>query len=71
MLFERRLNSVFPVNRKYEMVKHGNKKVMGYSVAYAKAYNIALKGMVARRMRSAIIRGWQFLVLAMGGCRAA
>jgi hypothetical protein len=60
LLFEQRLNSAFPVNRKYEMVKHSGKKVMDYSVAYTKAYNNTLKGMVARRMRSAILEVGSF-----------
>ena len=37
--FERVLNKNFPASRKYEVVKHSNKKVKDYSVAYAKAYN--------------------------------
>jgi hypothetical protein len=52
---ERMVNKAFPANKKYEMVKRGNKNVKDYSVAYAKAYHVALKGMVARRMRSAIL----------------
>src|SRR6202000_2726193 len=60
MFFERRLNSTFPPDKKYELIKHSNKKVMDYSVAYAKAYNTALKGMVARRMRSAILKVGSF-----------
>lgn len=53
--FERMVNKAVPPDKKYEMVKHGNKNVKDYSVAYAKAYHTALKGMVARRMRSAIL----------------
>jgi hypothetical protein len=53
--FERVLNKSFPADKKYELVKHGNKNVKNYSVAYSKAYHIALKGMVERRMRSAIL----------------
>jgi hypothetical protein len=60
LIFERRLNSTFAPDEKYEMVKHGNKKVMDYSVAYTKAYNTALKGMVARGMRSAILEVGSF-----------
>lgn len=60
LLFERKLNSTFPPDKKYELVKHSNKKVMDYSFAYAKAYNTALKGMVARRMRSAILEVGSF-----------
>lgn len=53
--FERLLNKVYPPNKKYEMVQHGNKMVRDYSVAYAAAYQKMLKGMVQRRMRSAIL----------------
>lgn len=52
---ERIVNASIPAGKKYEMVKHGNKTMQDYSVAYVKAYHIALKGMVARRMRSAIL----------------
>jgi hypothetical protein len=52
---ERVLNKNFAASRKYEVVKHGNKKVKDYSAAYAKAYNAALKGMVERRMRASIL----------------
>jgi hypothetical protein len=58
--FERLVNSNFPPGKKYEMVKHNNKKVEDYSAAYAKAYNNLLKGMVARRMRSAILEVGSF-----------
>ncbi|MDB5141728.1 MAG: Nuclease [Mucilaginibacter sp.] len=58
--FERQVNSNFPPGKKYEMVKHNNKNVEDYSAAYAKAYNNLLKGMVARRMRSAILEVGSF-----------
>lgn len=35
-------------------VKRGNRYVMDYSVAYSRAYQKLLKGMVQRRMRMAI-----------------
>lgn len=57
---ERAINKSFPADKKYEIVKHGNKNVKDYSEAYAKAYHIALKGMVARRMRSAILEVGSF-----------
>ena len=53
--FERILDKSFPANKKYQMVQHGSKAVKDYSVAYAKAYQTMLKGMVERRMRSAIL----------------
>ena len=54
LLFERRLNSTFPPDKKHETVKRSGKTIKDYSVAYAKAYQMALKGIVARRMRSSI-----------------
>ena len=52
---ERLLSHSFPPGKKYEMVKHGNKTVQDYSAAYSSAYQKALKGMVEKRMRSAIL----------------
>ena len=53
--FERILTRHFPPNRKYTLVQHGKKLVKDYSVEYAKAYQKALRGMVHRQMRSAIL----------------
>jgi len=53
--FERMLNKTFPADKKYEMVMHGKKEVKDYSADYARAYHKMLKGMVERRMRSAIL----------------
>ena len=53
--FERMLNKSFPSNKKYEMVLHGKKEIKDYSVAYSAAYHKMLKGMIERRMRSAIL----------------
>jgi len=53
--FERILNRSFPVDKKYAFVMHGKKYVKDYSVAYARAYQKILRGMVERRMRSAIL----------------
>ncbi|HTD40625.1 MAG TPA: hypothetical protein VK671_08395, partial [Mucilaginibacter sp.] len=58
--FERMINRNFPVDKKYQMLKHGNRGVKDYSESYAKAYHTALKGMVARRMRSAILEVGSF-----------
>ena len=60
LLFERKLNAVFPRDKKYEMVKRGNRKVKDYSAAYAAAYHQMLNGMVARRMRLAILNVGSF-----------
>jgi hypothetical protein len=53
--FERILSKRFPASKKYTMIKRGNKMMSDYSAAYASAYQIMLKGMVQRRMRSAIL----------------
>lgn len=55
LLFERKLNAGFPPDKKYETVQRGNRKMKDYSVAYAAAYHKMLNGMVARRMRLAIL----------------
>jgi hypothetical protein len=53
--FERILNRSFTANKKYALVLHGKKYVKDYSAPYAKAYQQMLRGMVERRMRSAIL----------------
>lgn len=53
--FERSIGKTFPTDKKYETVRRSNRNIKDYSVAYAKAYHTALKGMVARRMRSSIL----------------
>jgi len=53
--FERLLNKAFPADMKYAMVMHGQKEIKDYSAGYAAAYHKMLKGMVERRMRSAIL----------------
>ena len=58
--FERAINKSFPPDKKYETVRRNNKNVQDYSIAYAKAYNKALNGMVERRMRSAILEVGSF-----------
>lgn len=55
ILFERKLNTTFPPDKKYEMTLRGKRKVKDYSVAYATAYHKMLNGMVKRRMRAAIL----------------
>lgn len=52
---ERALNKTFPANKKYTMVMRGKRAVKDYSAAYSKAYQTLLRGMVQRRMRSAIL----------------
>ncbi|MEO6150847.1 MAG: zinc dependent phospholipase C family protein [Mucilaginibacter sp.] len=51
---ERILNKRFPPDKKYAMVKRGNKMVKDYSVEYCRAYHKMLNGMVERRMCAAI-----------------
>ena len=51
---ERMLNTRFTHDKKYAMVKHGEKYIEDYSEPYALAYQTALRGMVQRRMRLAI-----------------
>jgi hypothetical protein len=53
--FERRLNKYFTASKKYTLVKRGNRNVTDFSVPYSRAYHAMLKGMVRRRMRSAIL----------------
>lgn len=53
--FERTLTKSFPSEKKYTIVRRGNKQVQDYSVEYAAAYQNLLKGMVRRRMCSAIL----------------
>jgi hypothetical protein len=52
---ERLLNKTFPANKKMVRVKRGNKWVIDYSVEYSRAYQNLIKGMVQRRMRSAVL----------------
>jgi hypothetical protein len=53
--FERLLVKSFPAAKKFSLVLHGKRPVKDYSAAYAKAYHKMLRGMVERRMRSAIL----------------
>ena len=55
ILFERKLNTTFPPDKKYEMTLRSKRKVKDYSVAYATAYHKMLNGMEKRRMRAAIL----------------
>ena len=52
---ERLLNKTFPASKKMVRVKRGNRMITDYSVEYSRAYQKLLKGMVQRRMRSAIL----------------
>ena len=52
---ERLLSRTYPPNKKMVRIKRGNRMVTDYSVEYSRAYQKLLKGMVQRRMRSAIL----------------
>jgi len=51
---EKAISKTFKDDQKFEIVVKGKRKVKDYSTAYCKAYQQALKGMIARRMRFAI-----------------
>ena len=51
---ERELSKKFPGDRKYAFEERNGKVIRQYSSAYARAYNVLLKGMVERRMRMSI-----------------
>lgn len=55
VLFEQQLSKVFPADKKYSQQQRGERKVTDYSPEYCKAYHQMLKGMVERRMRTAIL----------------
>lgn len=52
---ERQVNRSFPALKKYAMTIRGTRKVKDYSAAYSNAYQKLLRGMVQRRMRSAVL----------------
>ena len=52
---ERVLNKSFTERTKYSVDFRAKKKIKDYSIAYARAYNKMLNGMVMRRMRSSIL----------------
>lgn len=62
--FEAKLNTIFPSDQKYDFSQRGNTIVKQYSVAYTKAYQDMMNGMVERRMRSAIIEVGSFWMSA-------
>ncbi len=52
---ERRLNGLFPADKKYTFNERNGKVIKDYSIDYAKAYHQALNGMVEQQMRSSIL----------------
>lgn len=53
--FEAELNRSFPADQKYSFAKRGNSVIKQYSLAYSKAYQDNMKGMVEKRMRAAAV----------------
>ena len=54
LLFERKLNAIFPSDQKYSFVEKGGLVSSDYSEEYSIAYHDMLDGMVERRMRATI-----------------
>ncbi|PWG79645.1 zinc dependent phospholipase C family protein [Pararcticibacter amylolyticus] len=52
---EKELSEKFPSDKKYSYSERNGKIIRQYSLAYSAAYHKALKGMVEKRMRSAIL----------------
>jgi hypothetical protein len=52
---QRQIDRAFPADKKYEIILRGKRQIKDYSAAYCKAYHQALKGMVQRRMRLALL----------------
>jgi hypothetical protein len=55
LALEASLNDIFPADQKYSYENRGTMPVLVYSLAYTKAYNQLLNGMVERRLRQSII----------------
>ena len=55
LLFERKLNAIFPADKKMVSLKRNGKKMSDYSPEYAAAYQTMLHGMVERQMRASIL----------------
>jgi len=60
LTFEAKLNDSFPADQKYDFSMRGKNVMKQYSVAYTKAYQDMMKGMVERQMRSSIIKVGSF-----------
>ena len=54
--FEKKLSRTFPSDQKYDFSMRGKNVMKQYSIAYAKAYQDMMKGMVERQMKSSIIK---------------
>lgn len=55
LTIEKKLNKIFPSDRKYTYNERNNKVIKEYSIDYSTAYHKALNGMVERQMRSSIL----------------
>lgn len=55
LTFEAKLNATFPADQKYDFSMRGKNVMKQYSVAYTKAYQDMMNGMVERQMRSSIL----------------
>lgn len=60
LTFEAKLNASFPADRKYDFSMRGKNIIKQYSVAYTKAYQDMMNGMVERQMKSSIIKVGSF-----------
>lgn len=60
LTFEAKLSATFPADQKYDFSMRGKNVMKQYSVAYTKAYQDMMKGMVERQMRSSIIKVGSF-----------
>ncbi len=60
LTFEAKLNSTFPADKKYDFSMRGKSVMKQYSVAYTKAYQDMMNGMVERQMRASIINVGSF-----------
>lgn len=52
---QQQVDKTFPADKKYEVIMRGKRKIKDFSAAYCRAYHTALKGMVQRRLRTAIL----------------
>ena len=60
LLLEADLNLKFPSDQKYDFSERNNVVLKQYSVAYSRAYNDAMNGMVEKQMRSSILEVGSF-----------
>lgn len=60
LTFEKKLNDSFPSDKKYDFSMRGKSVMKQYSVAYTKAYQDMMNGMVERQMRASILNVGSF-----------